>query len=187
MSISFPRRPAGGRHLFPRASGGFRRGLSAPAAAEGLYRSGKSEREPAGLHRRGAPARRAARPRAALRPPRPGQDHPGGHRGQRAGVNLRVTSGPAIERTGDLAAILTNLEEGDVLFIDEIHRLNRMVEEVLYLRSRTSPSTSWWGRGRRHAPFASTCRASPWSAPPRERACSPVLCATASASCSASS
>lgn len=47
-------------------------------------------------------------------------------------ANIRTTSGPAIERTGDLAAILTNLEEGDVLFIDEIHRLNRMVEEVLY-------------------------------------------------------
>lgn len=48
------------------------------------------------------------------------------------GVNIRVTSGPAIERSGDLAAILTNLAEGDVLFIDEIHRLNRVVEEVLY-------------------------------------------------------
>ncbi|NHM15419.1 Holliday junction branch migration DNA helicase RuvB [Eggerthellaceae bacterium zg-887] len=48
------------------------------------------------------------------------------------GAHIRATSGPAIERTGDLAAILTNLEEGDVLFIDEIHRLNRMVEEVLY-------------------------------------------------------
>ena len=48
------------------------------------------------------------------------------------GANIRITSGPAIERTGDLAAILTNLEDGDVLFIDEIHRLNRMVEEVLY-------------------------------------------------------
>ncbi len=48
------------------------------------------------------------------------------------GAHIRTTSGPAIERTGDLAAILTNLEEGDVLFIDEIHRLNRMVEEVLY-------------------------------------------------------
>ena len=47
-------------------------------------------------------------------------------------VHIKTTSGPAIERTGDLAAILTNLEEGDVLFIDEIHRLNRMVEEVLY-------------------------------------------------------
>lgn len=48
------------------------------------------------------------------------------------GASIKTTSGPAIERTGDLAAILTNLEEGDVLFIDEIHRLNRMVEEVLY-------------------------------------------------------
>ncbi len=48
------------------------------------------------------------------------------------GTSIRTTSGPAIARTGDLAAILTNLEEGDVLFIDEIHRLNRMVEEVLY-------------------------------------------------------
>jgi len=48
------------------------------------------------------------------------------------GVNLRVTSGPAIERQGDLVSILTNLKQGDVLFIDEIHRLNRVVEEVLY-------------------------------------------------------
>lgn len=48
------------------------------------------------------------------------------------GVNLRITSGPAIERAGDLAALLTNLEENDVLFIDEIHRINRSVEEVLY-------------------------------------------------------
>lgn len=48
------------------------------------------------------------------------------------GVSLRITSGPAIGRAGDLAAILTNLEENDVLFIDEIHRLNRSVEEVLY-------------------------------------------------------
>lgn len=48
------------------------------------------------------------------------------------GANIRTTSGPAIERTGDLAAILTNLQPGDVLFIDEIHRLNHSVEEVLY-------------------------------------------------------
>lgn len=48
------------------------------------------------------------------------------------GVNFRVTSGPAIEKPGDLAALLTNLNEGDVLFIDEIHRLSRAVEEVLY-------------------------------------------------------
>ncbi|MBR2321352.1 MAG: Holliday junction branch migration DNA helicase RuvB [Clostridia bacterium] len=48
------------------------------------------------------------------------------------GVSIKLTSGPAIERSGDLAAILTNLNEGDVLFIDEIHRLNRSVEEILY-------------------------------------------------------
>lgn len=48
------------------------------------------------------------------------------------GVSIKATSGPAIERAGDLAAILTNLEAGDVLFIDEIHRLNRTIEEVLY-------------------------------------------------------
>ena len=48
------------------------------------------------------------------------------------GVNIRVTSGPAIEKQGDLAALLTNLSENDILFIDEIHRLNRSIEEVLY-------------------------------------------------------
>jgi Holliday junction DNA helicase RuvB len=48
------------------------------------------------------------------------------------GANIRVTSGPVIEKTGDLAAILTNLEEGDILFIDEIHRLSKTVEEILY-------------------------------------------------------
>ncbi len=48
------------------------------------------------------------------------------------GVNIRVTSGPAIEKQGDLAAILTNLQEGEVLFIDEIHRLSRQIEEILY-------------------------------------------------------
>ena len=48
------------------------------------------------------------------------------------GVNIRATSGPVVERPGDVAALLTNLEEGDILFIDEIHRLNHVVEEVLY-------------------------------------------------------
>ncbi len=48
------------------------------------------------------------------------------------GTNLRITSGPAIEKAGDLASILTNLSYGDILFIDEIHRLGRSVEEILY-------------------------------------------------------
>ncbi|MCK5341025.1 MAG: AAA family ATPase, partial [Desulfobulbaceae bacterium] len=47
-------------------------------------------------------------------------------------TNIKVTSGPVIERAGDLAAILTSLQEGDVFFIDEIHRLNHVVEEILY-------------------------------------------------------
>ena len=51
---------------------------------------------------------------------------------QEMGVQIRITSGPAIEKPGDLAALLTNLQEGDVLFIDEIHRLNHAVEEILY-------------------------------------------------------
>lgn len=51
---------------------------------------------------------------------------------QEMGVNIRITSGPAIEKPGDLAALLTNLNEGDILFVDEIHRLNRAVEEILY-------------------------------------------------------
>ena len=51
---------------------------------------------------------------------------------QEMGVNIRITSGPAIEKPGDLAALLTNLSENDILFVDEIHRLNRQVEEVLY-------------------------------------------------------
>ena len=50
----------------------------------------------------------------------------------RSGVNMKVTSGPAIEKPGEIAAILNNLQEGDLLFVDEIHRLNRQVEEVLY-------------------------------------------------------
>ena len=51
---------------------------------------------------------------------------------QEMGVNIRITSGPAIEKAGDLAALLTNLSENDMLFVDEIHRLNRAVEEILY-------------------------------------------------------
>ena len=51
---------------------------------------------------------------------------------QEMGVNIRITPGPAIEKAGDLAALLTNLSEGDILFVDEIHRLNRSVEEILY-------------------------------------------------------
>lgn len=56
--------------------------------------------------------------------------------------NIRITAGPSIERAGDLAAILTHLKQNDILFIDEVHRLGRAVEEVLYLPWKISPSTS---------------------------------------------
>ena len=90
----------------------------------------------------GAPARSCSPPRAVgARPPTTccSRDRPGLGKTTLSGivaaemdVGLRITSGPALERAGDLAAILTNLDDGDVLFIDEIHRLPRPVEEVLY-------------------------------------------------------
>lgn len=76
--------------------------------------------------------RRAAGPLPVLRTPRAWQDNPCRHHRQRDAGQLRVTSGPALERTGDLAAILSNLQPGDVLFVDEIHRLSPAIEEVLY-------------------------------------------------------
>jgi Holliday junction resolvasome RuvABC ATP-dependent DNA helicase subunit len=85
------------------------------------------------------------------------------------GVNLRVTSGPAIERQGDLVSILTNLKPGDVLFIDEIHRLNRVVEEVLYSRITRLISSS--ARGRPRGRCGSTCRALRWWGRPRAWRC----------------
>ena len=90
------------------------------------------------------------------------------------GVNVRITSGPAIEKAGVLAALLTNLNENDILFVDEIHRLNRAVEEVLYLPWRTTPSTSSSARGPQLTPSAWTCPGSPSSGPlPGPDSCPP--------------
>ncbi|PIR17873.1 MAG: Holliday junction branch migration DNA helicase RuvB, partial [Elusimicrobia bacterium CG11_big_fil_rev_8_21_14_0_20_64_6] len=63
------------------------------------------------------------------------------------GVNIKITSGPAIERAGDLASVLTNLSEGDVLFIDEIHRLNKAVEEILYPAMEDGALDIFLGKG----------------------------------------
>ena len=63
------------------------------------------------------------------------------------GVNMKVTSGPAIEKPGEMAAILNNLQEGDILFVDEIHRLNRQVEEVLYPAMEDFPIDIMIGKG----------------------------------------
>ncbi len=95
------------------------------------------------------------------------------------GVDLRITSGPAIERPGDLASILTNLNDGDVLFIDEIHRLNRSVEEVLYAAMEDYALDIIIGKGpsarslridlARFTLIGATTRAGSLSAPLRDR------------------
>lgn len=95
------------------------------------------------------------------------------------GVNFRVTSGPAIEKPGDLAALLTNLSDGDVLFIDEIHRLSRSVEEVLYPAMEDNELDIIIGKGpsarsirldlNRFTLVGATTRAGQLSAPLRDR------------------
>ena len=93
----------------------------------------EGEGQPCRLHRGGEKARRTARPRAAATALRASaRPRSRASLRQEMGVNIRITSGPAIEKAGDLAALLTNLSEGDILFVDEIHRLNRSVEEILY-------------------------------------------------------
>ena len=87
------------------------------------------------------------------------------------GVAIKSTSGPVLERAGDLAALLTNLEDGDVLFVDEIHRLSPVVEEILYPAMEDFQIDILIGEGPAAAPSNWTCRASPWSAPPLVPAC----------------
>jgi Holliday junction DNA helicase RuvB len=94
-------------------------------------------------------------------------------------VNIRITSGPAIERPGDLAAILTNLNEGDVLFIDEIHRISRSVEEILYPSMEDFSIDIVTGKGQMAASYhlsiprftliGATTRAGQLTAPLRDR------------------
>ena len=78
------------------------------------------------------------------------------------GVNMKVTSGPAIEKPGEMAAILNNLQERDVLFVDEIHRLNRQVEEVLYPAMETMLSISSLARELEPGRSAWICRSLRW-------------------------
>ena len=82
------------------------------------------------------------------------------------GVNIRVTSGPAIEKAGDLAAILTNLTENDILFIDEIHRLNRSVEEILYPAMKVFPLQFIFETGTLPARSVWICRVRSSAQPP---------------------
>ena len=83
------------------------------------------------------------------------------------GSNIKITSGPAIAKTGDMASILSNLREGDVLFIDEIHRLNKQVEEFLYTAMEDYAMDVLIGKV--------NCRVIPLSAQPQEPVCYPHL------------
>jgi Holliday junction DNA helicase RuvB len=99
--------------------------------------------------------------------------------GHELGVNVKVTSGPVLERPGDLASILTSLEDGDILFIDEIHRMNRVVEEVLYPALEDFKIDILLGKGpsaqsiqlhlKRFTLIGATTRAGMLSAPLRDR------------------
>ena len=90
---------------------------------------------------------------------------------QELGVNLRSTSGPVLEKPKDLAALLTGLEKNDVLFIDEIHRLSPVVEEILYPALEDYQIDIMIGEGPPRAASSSTCSRSRWWVPPPVLAC----------------
>ena len=102
------------------------------------------------------------------------------------GVQIKLTSGPAIERGGDLAAILTNLNEGDVLFIDEIHRLNHSVEEILYSAMEDYALDIIVGKGPSAKNLRFPLKHFTLVGATTKRACSARLCETASAFCAGS-
>jgi Holliday junction DNA helicase RuvB len=134
-TISPPCRRAAASGSSPPTRLARRGGDRAGAPAQGLgrvRRPGQGARAARDLHRRGADARRGDGPRAAVRPARTRQDDAQPHHRQRARRQPALDLGPVLEKPKDLAAILTNLEKNDVLFIDEIHRLSPVVEEILY-------------------------------------------------------
>ena len=107
--------------------------LAAPPPAKRVRRPGAGEGKPGYRHPGRQDARRTSGPHVILYgPPGLGKTTLAHIIANEMGVNIKVTSGPAIERAGDMAAILTALQPDDILFIDEIHRLHRSVEEVLY-------------------------------------------------------
>ncbi len=96
------------------------------------YIGRESQEEFKGLYRSGKTAWRVFRSCPVFGPPGLGKTTLAGIIANEMGTHMKVTSGPAIGKPGEMAAILSNLQEGDILFVDEIHRLNRQVEEVLY-------------------------------------------------------
>ena len=140
--------------------------LPAPQNAEGIHRPGKAKQNLSISSRRRAAAQNRWTTYLLHGPPGLGKTTLSGIIAQEMGVNIRITSGPAIEKPGDLAALLTNLNENDILFVDEIHRLNRAVEEILYPAMEDFAIDIIIGKG----PSANSIRLdlpnSPSSAPP---------------------
>ena len=97
-------------------------------------------------------------------------------------VPIRITSGPAIQHAGDLASILSSLDAGEVLFIDEIHRLPRAAEELLYIAMEDFRVDVMVGKGPGASSIPLTCPDSPWWAQPPGRACCLLRCVRVSAS-----
>ena len=92
------------------------------------------------------------------------------------GANMKVTSGPTLKKMGDLAAILSNLEKGDILFIDEAHRLNRQIEEVLYPALESRKLHLIIGKGTGARTFSLIFRHLLWLPPPLALICFPDHC-----------
>ena len=134
MSIDFGNGYLRGARLFPRASCR-RTAASCPCAPTRCAEYIGQEKAKENLSVFIEAARRRTEPLDHVLlhgPPGLGKTTLAGIIAAEMGVNIRITSGPAIEKPGDLAALLTNLSENDILFVDEIHRLNRSVEEILY-------------------------------------------------------
>ncbi len=148
--------------------------VDAPRCAPGTWTSSSARRRCARAARprpQGRPRPRARRPRAALGAPGLGKTTLSMIIAAEMGAPIRITSGPAIQHAGDLAAILSSLQEGEVLFLDEIHRMSRPAEEMLYMAMEDFRVDVIVGKGPAPPPSPSNCRPSPWSAPPRGPAC----------------
>ena len=136
----------------------------------------KAKKNAGSLYPGGKRKRRGVRHVLFYGPPGLGKTTLAGIIANEMGVNLKVTSGPAIEKPGEMAAILNNLQEHDVLFVDEIHRLNRQVEEVLYPAMEDYAIDIMIGKGASARSIRWIFRSLPWWERQQEPVCSQRRC-----------
>lgn len=127
-----------------------------------LHWAAESQEEFKGLYRSGKTAWRVFRSCPVFGPPGLGKTTLAGIIANEMGTHMKITSGPAIGKPGEMAAILSNLQEGDILFVDEIHRLNRQVEEVLYPAMEDYVIDIMIGKGLPHVPSVLNFRSLHW-------------------------